>query len=302
MRAGASKTIPGSVSDLIARYLASPQFLSLAGSSQAVYRRQLDRFRHEHGQKPVKLLERRHLVEIIGKMKDRPNAANKLLDRLRTILAFAVDLGMREDNPALGLKGFKVESEGFYTWTDADVAKFEERHPIGSQARLAMALMLYTGSRRSDAVRLGWQHVQGNTIKVYQRKTKTLVELKLHHELKAILDAVPRTNLTFLLTEFGKPFTANGFGNKMRTWCDEAGLPECSSHGLRKAMATRLAEAGATNAQIKSVTGHRSDREVSRYTKAAEQKRLAGSAISLIEAEERTKSAHVKPRLAESDG
>jgi len=290
--AGEANTVPGSVADLIARYFAAPEFLSLADSSRKVYRRQLERFREEHGHRSVKLLERSTLKTIIGNMHNRPNAANKLLDRLKVLLGFAVEVRMIKANPAFGMKGYKVTSEGFHTWTEDEITRYEERHPAGTKARLAMALMLYTGQRRSDAVLMGWQHVDSDLISVRQYKTKTRIWIPLHPTLKAILSQAPRTNMTFLLTEFGKPFTSNGFGNWMRERCDEAELPECSSHGLRKAMAKRLAEAGATNAQIKAITGHKTDREVSRYTKAAEQKKLAGAAMQLIESEPETKPAN----------
>lgn len=93
------------------------------------------------------------------------------------------------------------------------------------------------------------------------------------------LEAVPRSNLTFLVTERGAPFTTAGFGNWFRDRCDEAGLPQCSAHGLRKLAATRLAEAGCSEREIMAITGHKSLSEVSRYTKAAEQSRLAEQAM-----------------------
>src|SRR3546814_13065565 len=85
--------------------------------------------------------------------------------------------------------------------------------------------------------------------------------------------------MTFLVTEYGKPFTANGFGNWMRDRCDEAGLPQCSSHGLRKAMAKRLAEAGCSVNEIMSITGHATAGEVIRYTNEAQNKVLADHAM-----------------------
>jgi len=85
------------------------------------------------------------------------------------------------------------------------------------------------------------------------------------------------------MTEFGRPFTANGFGNRFRKWCDEAGLPpDCSAHGLRKAAATRLAEAGASELEIRAITGHQTSKEVNRYTKAASQKLLAKSGMEKL--------------------
>ena len=118
---------------------------------------------------------------------------------------------------------------------------------------------------------MGWQHVQGEAIAVRQDKTGTALMVPIHPELSRALASVPRTNLTFLMTERGAPFTAAGFGNWFRAQCNLAGLPQCSAHGLRKAAATRLADAGCSSDQIKAITGHRSLSEVARYTRAADQ-------------------------------
>jgi integrase len=104
--------------------------------------------------------------------------------------------------------------------------------------------------------------------------------LPIIDELSRIIAASPCGDLTFLVTEFGKPFTSNGFGNKMRQWCDDAGLPACSAHGLRKAAASRLAELGCTELQIMAVTGHRTSKEIVRYTRGARQKIMASSAMA----------------------
>ena len=101
----------------------------------------------------------------------------------------------------------------------------------------------------------------------------------MHPELAAIIDATPTKHLTFLTTAHGRSFTPAGFGNAFREWCNEAGLPHCSAHGLRKAAAARLAERGATAHEIMAVTGHRSLEEVERYTRAARQGRLADAAM-----------------------
>jgi integrase len=82
------------------------------------------------------------------------------------------------------------------------------------------------------------------------------------------------------MTQHGKPFTAGGFGNWFRDRCDEAGLPQCSSHGLRKLAATRLADLGCSEREIMAVTGHKSVSEVSRYVRKAEQSRLAEQAMA----------------------
>ncbi|PDT79917.1 hypothetical protein CO676_30650 [Sinorhizobium sp. BJ1] len=176
--------------------------------------------------------------------------------------------------------------DGYHSWTEEEVAAFEERHPIGTKARLALALMLYTSQRRSDVVLFGKQHVTNGWLKFTQQRNRNrkpiTLEIPIHPELQSVIDASPRGDLTFLVTEFNRPFTANGFGNWFRKRCNEAGLPHCSSHGLRKAAASRLADRGATEHQIMSITGHTTSKEVTRYTKAANQKRLAKSAVGLM--------------------
>jgi integrase/recombinase XerD len=85
-----------------------------------------------------------------------------------------------------------------------------------------------------------------------------------------------------LATEFGRPFTPAGFGNWLRDQCDQANLHHCSAHGLRKATAAALAEAGATAHEIAAVTGHMSLEEIERYTRAARKKKLADNAIAKL--------------------
>jgi integrase len=88
--------------------------------------------------------------------------------------------------------------------------------------------------------------------------------------------------MTFLVTEFGKLFTSNGFGNRFRRWCDEAQLPHVSAHGLRKAGASIAAENGATERQLMAIFGWSTLKEAARYTRAARQKVLVASAKPLL--------------------
>jgi integrase len=103
--------------------------------------------------------------------------------------------------------------------------------------------------------------------------------------LKTIVDATPSGNMTFLVTAFGKPFTANEFGNWFGQRCDEAGLPHCPAHGLRKAAAARLAELGAGENEIMAIAGHTTSKEVVRYTRSERQKVLAANAMARFDTE-----------------
>ena len=105
----------------------------------------------------------------------------------------------------------------------------------------------------------------------------------MHPKLREIIDATPTVGVkTFLVTHIGKPYTAAGFGNYFRALCDQAGCPDVSAHGLRKATARRLAEIGCSANQIASITGHASLSEVQRYTKAADRKRMAREAMAKL--------------------
>jgi integrase len=271
------RTKPGTIGELVGFYLSSAKFLARPPSTQSTYRNIVERVRDEHGDKPVADLERRHLEAMLAAKATTPAAANHWLRLIKVLMAIAVKEGMRADNPAADIERLDARTDGFHTWTEAEIAQFEAHHPIGSKARLAFALLLFSAQRRSDVVRMGRKHVPGDLVDVVQQKTGRFIAIPLHPELAKILAATPAAiTPTFLMTEYGKPFTAAGFGGWFRERCNEAHLPqECTPHGLRKAAARRLAEAGCSASVIASILGHTSLREVEIYVRAAEQERLA---------------------------
>ena len=207
-------------------------------------------------------------------------------------------MGLILDNPSRNVRKFSSRTEGFHSWNETEVADFEAIHKPGSRAHLALSLLLYTGQRRSDVVRMGWQHFNGDLISVVQDKTGAKLKIPIHPKLAAAIGKMPRKNMTFLLTEAGAPFSAAGFGNWFRERCNEAGLQHCSAHGLRKACATRLANAGCTPEQIKAITGHKTLSEVARYTIAADQERNAKQALAnLLRSESEQACPTYAPRL-----
>lgn len=276
-----AKATPGTFDALAVSYYRSPQFMSLSTASRVNYRRLIDRWRETHGAKRVTHLERRHVVEHLADRFDKagPEGANGLRKVLKILCKFAVDNEWRRDDPTIGIPKYKPPGNGFEPWSEADIAKYLERWGAGTRERLALCLLLYLGQRRGDTVRMGRQHVGENNIRVTQGKTGAQLVIALHPELKAVLDELPLNNLSFLTTAYGKPFTAAGFGNAFRDWCDAAGLKERSAHGLRKAAARRLAEAGCSTKQIAAITGHKTLAEVERYTASADQERMAREAI-----------------------
>jgi integrase len=282
------RTIAGTINALIVSYYASPGFKDLKASTQADRRRYLELFRADYGDLPVKGLTRAVLNELMSAREKTPHAANNMLKILRYALEHAVSQGIITSNPAIGVKKYRAKSDGWHTWTEAEIAQFQARHPIGTRGGLALALLLFTGQRRGDVVRMGRQHMSQHRdddgvlldyIAVKQEKTDTPLAIPMHPELLAAVNALPHRNMTFLLSERGAPYTSDSFGNWFRDRCNEAGLPHCSAHGLRKAAATRLANIGCSNEMIKAILGHRSDSALAPYVRAADQRRLATEAM-----------------------
>jgi integrase len=266
----------------------------MKAGSQRVRRNIIEKFCREtdangqrNGDKRAALLHREHLIRFMAARAAKPESANGLRKALRALMQHAVAIKIRWDDPTQGVRPIRASSmRGFHTWDGIEIARFEAKHPIGSKARLALALGLFTGQARQDVIAMGPQHVRDEILTWVRKKTalSTAIELFIPvlPELRVILDATSSGHLTFLTTTFGRPFTAAGFGNWFRDQCNAAGLPYCTFHGLRKAAARRLAENGCTPHEIAAITGHATLKEIERYTKAASRKQLARSAMEKV--------------------
>jgi len=286
---------PGTFAALAVRYYGSPQYRSLSPTSQVNYRRVIDGFLEQHGHRRVDQMTREHVDIIIGKMANKPGAGIILLKRIRTLVRYGVALGWTDRDPTAGVKAYR--SKEIHTWNEAEIEAFEKKWSAGSRERLAFALLLYTGQRGSDVHRMLWADLVGDSIRVAQQKTAAKLTIPIHPALSKLLARANKNGTTILATNFGKPFSVKGFGQMVSTAIREAGLPlRCKPHGLRKAAARRLAEAGCSASEIMAITGHKTLAEVERYTRAAEQEQLARQAINR---QARNKNKSGKPASSE---
>lgn len=280
---GADRVKAGSINALAVAYYSSADWAILRPTTQKTYRGIIERLRVKHGDKAVATIQAAHIRGMMDGKAATPSAANNLLKVMRALMRFAVDRNYRADDPSRAVKPMKNRTDGFYTWTEADIEAFNRRWPVGTRERLAVDLLLYTAQRSGDVRVMGRQNVKDGYVRVRQEKTRELVEVPIHPELQRSLDAAPLGQMTFVVTQAGEPFTPKGFGNWISAAARAAGLPAgAAAHGLRKAAARRLAEAGATAHEIMAVTGHRTLKEVERYTRAAAMKGLAASAMARI--------------------
>lgn len=274
----------GTIDALITEYYASPAFTSKATATQRNYKSSLEPFRIEYGNLPVAGVKAKHFDAILGKIAARSTAqAHNLRKRLVKLMALAVKWEYRGDNPMLTVERVQHKTKGYENWTEGDIAKFRAHWDEGTPQRIAFEILLYTGLRRSDAVRLGRQHIQNDHIVMKTKKSGETVELNIpvHQDFNRTLKTIEHSHLNLIVTAHGAARSEKAFTNWIIDAAKEAGLPaHRSPHGLRKASFTRLAEAGCSATEMRAITGHKNLEELEVYVKAADQKKMAKSAIT----------------------
>jgi integrase len=169
-------------------------------------------------------------------------------------------------------------------WEPEEIAAYEDHWPVGTRQRVWFDVLRYTGLRRSDAVRLGRQHVRNGIATLRPEKTKANgidVHVRILPALAETLAAGPIGDLAWIVGADGTPLTKESFGNMFRGACDAAGVTK-SAHGLRKVAAETAAEAGATVNELEALFGWTGGKMASHYTKRANRQRLAAQAMDKI--------------------
>jgi hypothetical protein len=293
---GSSRTKPGTVNAAIVGYYTSLAFRALAPSTQTERRNILEHFRgdpYNLGNNQIATLTTEFIVKLLNRR--TPHSAHHWLKALHAWLDFCVAEGFRQDNPASGIKFKLPKSDGFHAWTEAEIAAFESRHAIGTQARLALALLLYSGQRRGDVIRMGPQHIRDGAIHVRQAKTGATLVIPIHANLQIVLDATPCKNLTSL------PDAAVALTAAMTSPCACANgatrpdYPSVVRMDCGKRRRGGLPKLEPACIKLQPSPAHRSLKEVARYTQGADQIRLAREAIQLIGSENKKSDTGGKP-------
>lgn len=275
---------PGTVDAVIVALYQTPKWRSMRPSSDKTYRSIIERFRKNNGHRQIASITTAIIDRKLSDMSDTPAAANNLRKTLSRLFRQAIKMGLINHNPVEATDAYRQQGDGFHTWTDEQIAQYEAYWPLGTRERLAQALLLYSAVRRSDMVTIGPHNREGDRLVLRHEKNSAETTIRILPQLEEALAPFEGTDGTYLKTQFGKSFTSNGFGNWFRRRVDEAGLPpECSAHGLRKAMSRILAESGVTNQEGRAVTGHKTDREFTRYAEKANKAGMADNAMANVE-------------------
>jgi integrase len=261
---------------LIEQYKRTPKWQNIGPVYKKNLSYQFERFRLQHGWKSVSHLELEHVEAILSKKHNTPAAANELLKLLRRLCRFAIRRGVITIDPTVSVEKYKTNPDGFHTWTEDEILKFEKFHGAKSKPVLAMRLMLFTGASRQDVARLGWQNIKYGRIAYRRRKTGVDVDLPIHPRLDEVIGMVSLDQMIFILNAYGTPFKPTTFGNWFGDQCSKAEIPG-RAHGLRKSGATALADAGCTEFEIMAYLGHATPKEAATYTKKANRAKLGDS-------------------------
>lgn len=272
----------GTFSWLLARYRESGTYRDLSPATRRQRDNILKGVKVHTGDRPIAAMTRARIIAGLEARKDTPAQARNFLQAMRGLFQWAINADKAKEDPTAGIKAPKrPKTEGHLPWTEADVLAYERRWERGTKQRVWLRVLLYTGLRRGDAVVFGRQHVKDGWATIKTEKTWTEVYFPIFDELAEAIADGPTADLAFICGEMERPLTKETFGNQFRTACNAAGIRK-SAHGVRKLAATRAAEKGLTVSELEAMFGWEGGAMASRYTKAADRKRLARSAADKI--------------------
>lgn len=280
----------GSVAAVINSFLASQDFLSGSPVYRAILKRNADQIKEAYADVQFRLIESRHIEADLAKLP--PNPANARLKTWRKLSKFAKRTGNGDKDAAALIAKRKENIVGHKKWSADDIAAYRSRWPLNTVQRACFELVYWTAARTIDAVKLSPSHVGKDGILTFiQSKTKGPAYIPWNAplpEFAASWQAERETvhlavenlkgGFTFLATSNGKVRSHKGLSNVIADAAKEAGLQDCTAHGLRKSRLTDIAEAGGTAHAIMAWGGHKTLQEVEQYTRAAEMKRLISGA------------------------
>lgn len=259
-------------------YRSSPAWRGLSAATKKQRDNLIKPALERAGNQPLEVWTRKFIIASLDARAATPAQSRNFLGTLRALYKWGLSREHIETDPTVGIKIDRLRGDGFHTWTAAEIARFEQHWPLGTRERLAYDLMLWTGLRRGDAARVGPQHVIDGSIVLDTAKTGQGVSIRILEPLSRSLSATTIGATSFIATETGKPMSKEGFGNWFGEACRAAGVPG-SAHGLRKALAVKLAESGASDREIGAILGN----EMAKiYAKKASVPKLSNAAMDRL--------------------
>lgn len=287
----------GSLSWLWARYRETAVWAALSPATKRqrenTMARALKAGDGQGGAAPCTSIDRTDITAAMEDMAATPHQAQHFLKVMRGLFRWATAAGHVKVDPTATVTGIRNRDVGGHApWTESDIDAYQAKWPIGTKERVWLDVLLYTGLRRGDAVRIGRQHVKDGiaTLRTEKSQGAVTVTLPILPVLARTLAAGPTADLAFICGANRKPLCKASFGNMFRVACNTAGIVGKSAHGVRKAGATRAADNGATVHELEAIFGWSGGGMAALYTKAADRKRASTRAMSKMTRQQGTTS------------
>ncbi|WP_208975956.1 tyrosine-type recombinase/integrase [Pseudovibrio exalbescens] len=270
----------GTLKWFVDEYFKSTEFKSMKPSTQKVKANILRAICDNAGHHQLEEIDAKAIRAGRDARAHTPNAANNFLKTMSALFKWGVEMQHVETNPCRDVTRVKVKTEGHHVWTVEEIEQYQATWGTGTRERLALDLLMYTGLRRGDVVRIGPKDVINGVLTLVTEKYEVQVSIPILPALQESIDATA-TGETFIISAQGKPMTKESFGNWFRKCCAAAKVPG-RAHGMRKAAATLAAENGATDSELKAIFGWTTDEMPTLYTRKANRKKLAQNATKFL--------------------
>jgi integrase len=298
------KALSGTVEWLWERYRDSTAWTSLSAATRRQRENIMEGVIKAIGQKPFVKITKASIVDSRDARAATPAQARNFLDCMRGLFRWAEEAQHIKIDPTAGVKNPpRPPGPGFPVWTEDDVERYQKKWPLGTKERVWLDVLLYTGLRRGDAVRLGRQHIRDGiaTLKTEKSQEEIAVTIPILPVLAITLAAGPTGDLAFICGEKCEPLTKESFGNMFRAACRNADVTK-SAHGVRKIAATTAANNGATVAQLEAIFGWQGGQMAALYTKAANRRRLALEAMHMLAGRPESVGTALEKTLSDQKG
>jgi integrase len=264
------------IDKLIKEYWKSPNYKALSEKSRKMYDSYFHRIADHFREKDVATIKRSDVIKLVNEYADRPAAANMVLSVSSVLFSFAMDIDVIPYNPAARIKKLKIGEH--IRWTPE-----EAKAVVAAGDRIvsvAVALAWYTGQREGDVLAFQWKSIKDGYINVIQSKTNVEIGIKLHPDLLKILEDIRGDEPEhYYIVSGQKPIKDQAFRGRLIRTMEKLGFHR-TFHGIRKSVASELAEKGRSTKEIAAILGHKTTRMAEFYSKQASNKKMAENAVA----------------------
>lgn len=262
---------------LIQLYVESDRWPQLAANTHKTYARHFRYFEEKMATVDPATLRTVHVYEMRDALKDTPTEANGKVKALATLLAHGIRIGWLDQNVAQGVRALKGKREPRGPWPAEMIEAFREA--ANADTRLIFELLLGTGQRIGDVLKMRWGDSDGAGISVRQGKTGAALYVPFTASLNAVLRDTPRRGLTIVTQPNGRPVSYSLAHKWIMDTRIQIGAQAWDIHALRHSAASEIAGLpGMTAEHVMAITGHTNSAMVLLYAGAAAQKARAKEA------------------------